>query len=80
MITICLEVQVVDPPVTVGRLGRVRSSRTVAELPATVQPDPLPALSTPRNCTLVVPSAEMTTELPFCGADQAPLLNEVSYR
>ena len=48
-----------DPPLTVGRLGAVRSSFTVLLEPAVVgsHDDTLPALSTERNCTMVVPSA-----------------------
>jgi hypothetical protein len=75
-------VHVSDPPLTVGRLGTVRSSFTVLVEPAVVgsHADTLPALSTERNWTMVVPSAVMTAEGPATVAPQVePLLVDVRY-
>jgi hypothetical protein len=69
----------VDPPDTFGMEGDVRSSMAVAVAPTVVQPDMLPALSTARKRTVVVPSAETGTDAPPFTADQAPPLRDVSY-
>ena len=70
------------PPPTVGSDGAVRSSMTVsvASGVAGVHADTLPAASTERNCTSVVPSAEIATELPVAAADQVvPPFVDVRY-
>ena len=65
-----------DPPVSAGSVGAVRSSRTVA----CTQFDVRPALSTPRNCTSVSPSADTAMLVPVVGDDQVePPSVEVSY-
>ena len=62
-------------------MGDVRSSFTV--LPAVgatgVHAEVLPAPSTLRNCTWVVPSAATFTDAPEAGADQAPPFRLVRY-
>ena len=71
-----------DPPLTVGRLGAVRSSFTVLLEPAVVgsHDDTLPALSTERNCTMVVPSAVITADAPAVVAPHVePLFVDVRY-
>jgi hypothetical protein len=67
--------QVVEPPETVGFVGSVRSSFTV---PCT-HADALPAASSARNCTTVVPCALTVTELPDVDAEKAPPLSDVWY-
>ncbi len=64
--------QASDPPVTVGKLGAVRSMRTVLPGPGLAgdQADALPSASSERNCTSVWPSADAVTEDPGAGADQ----------
>jgi hypothetical protein len=77
-----LPVHVSDPPLTVGRLAAVRSSFTVLVEPAVVgsHDDTLPALSTERNWTMVVPSAEMTADGPATVAPHVePLFVDVRY-
>src|SRR5207342_1762942 len=77
-----LLVQVSDPPLTVGSDGAVRSSFTVLLDPAVVgsQDDTLPALSTERNWTMVVPSAAMTADAPAVVAPHVePLFVDVRY-
>ena len=61
-----------EPPLTVGAVGAVRSSLTVllAPLKLGVQEDVLPAPSTVRNCTWVVPCAVTTTLEPEAADDQ----------
>ncbi len=66
----------VEPPVSVGAVGAVRSMLTV---PFT-QAETLPTASTDRNCTSVSPSAEIVTEVPGVAVDQVlPPLLEVRY-
>ncbi len=48
-------------------------------LPTVVHAEVLPALSTDRNWTVVVPSAETGADVPDAGADHAPPLRAVSY-
>jgi len=61
-----------EPPLTPERVGRVWSSMTVevAAGVAGAQFDGFPAPSITRNCTIVVPSAEMDATAPAAGADQ----------
>ena len=58
-------------PDTVGLVGAPRSSFTVFVAPATpgTHSETLPAPSTARNCTSVVPSAETTADAPEVPAD-----------
>ena len=68
-----------EPPETVGAPGVVRSSRTVA----CVQPEALPTLSTPRNCTRVSPCAVIALDVAVAMDDQVvpPLVDvRTSYR
>ena len=72
--------QLVDPPLTVGAVGAVRSSLTVLpEVAETgAQAPALLALSSPRNCRMVVPSAVIATEVPEVAEPQVvPLSEEV---
>src|SRR6266705_3434666 len=61
------------PPDTVGSVGAVRSSLTVLPAAATAgaHADALPAASTARNWTMVVPSTLTITDGPLTGADPA---------
>ena len=71
--TLC---QPLDPPVSTGFVGAVRSRRTVACTQFEVSPE----LSTLRNCTSVSPSADTAMLVPVVGDDQVePALVEVSY-
>ena len=71
--TLC---QPVDPPLSPGLVGAVRSSRTVA----CTQFDVSPELSTLRNCTSVSPSADTATLAPDVGDVQVePPSVDVSY-
>ena len=70
------------PVVAVGALGAVRSRRAVlpALAAAGAQAEVLPALSRERNCTIVWPSALISTELPLVLPDQVvPPLVDVRY-
>ena len=69
-----------EPPPTDGTDGAVWSSITVLWSSTGDQSDVLPAASTARNCTSVVPSALIGAEAPFAGCDQVPPPSlEVSY-
>src|SRR5690349_12776441 len=74
--------QVSEPPPAVGRLGAVRSRRTVEPAVGVLgtQFEVRPATSTARNCTSVSPSAVMVAVEPVTGADHAvPPSVEVRY-
>jgi len=64
--------QLVEPPVTTGLVGAVRSMRAVAAGTGTLgdQFEVLPTLSTARKRTRVSPSAVTAAELPDVGDDQ----------
>src|SRR5262245_59433583 len=72
-----------EPPESpVGAVGRVRSILAVLPAPAAagVQAETLPARSTLRTCTSVLPSAVMVVPLPVAPALQVePLLVDVRY-
>ncbi len=67
-----------EPPVTSGTVGAALSiiAVAVAVPPAGAQAVALPALSTARNCTQVVPAAVIEIDGPFTGEDQAPAFRE----
>jgi hypothetical protein len=71
-----------DPPAPLGSVGGRRSSMTVLATvgEAGAQGDALPATSSDRNCTTLVPSDEITASEPPAGGDQlTPWLADTRY-